>query len=68
MLYSDVCQQMMSRLNVIGSDKNVPLKDNDFLGILEKLMERLNVDELELVAMIARKIWLYRNSVVFEGE
>lgn len=31
-------------------------------------MEPLNVDELKLVDMIARKIWLCRNSIVFGGE
>jgi hypothetical protein len=41
-------------------------KEDDFISILEKLMERLN-DDLELVATIARRIWLRINSMVHGG-
>lgn len=38
--------------------------DDDFLSIIEKLMERLDDEDLELVAMVARRIWLRRNTMV----
>jgi hypothetical protein len=40
----------------------------DFIHIMEKLMERLDVDQMILVATVARQIWFRRNSVVFGGE
>ncbi|XP_059455066.1 uncharacterized protein LOC132185289 [Corylus avellana] len=35
---------------------------------MEKLLERLNAEQMQLVAMVARLIWLRRNSVVFGGD
>jgi hypothetical protein len=37
----------------------------DFIFIMKKLFERLNADQMQLVAMVARLIWLRRNSMVF---
>ena len=42
--------------------------DDDFINIFEVLHERLRTDELQLVAIIARLIWLRRNTVVFGGD
>lgn len=38
---------------------------NDFLCLLGKLMERIDEEELELVATTTRRLWLCRNTVVF---
>ncbi|XP_059441702.1 uncharacterized protein LOC132174001 [Corylus avellana] len=40
----------------------------DFLDIMAQLMERLDAEQLQLMAVIARQIWLRRNSVVFGGD
>jgi hypothetical protein len=44
------------------------MKTTSIISILEKLMERLDDEDLEVVAMIARKIWLRRNTVVHIGD
>jgi DNA-binding IclR family transcriptional regulator len=44
------------------------VEEDDFLSILEKLMERLDDEDLELVAMVARRIWLQKHIVVYGGE
>jgi hypothetical protein len=41
--------------------------DDDFLTIFEHLTQRLERDELELLATIAQKVWHRRNRVVFGG-
>jgi hypothetical protein len=41
--------------------------DGDFLTIFEHLTQRLERDELELLATIAQKVWHRRNRVVFGG-
>jgi hypothetical protein len=40
----------------------------DFTLVIEKLMARLDDDQMYLVAMVARQIWLRRNPVIFRGE
>jgi ribonuclease HI len=40
----------------------------DFIYILEKVMDRLDDDQMMLVVTVARQIWFRRNSVVFGGE
>jgi ribonuclease HI len=47
-------------------NKSVVIKD-DFFSIFCYLCDRLDTDELELFAIIAHKIWLRRNSMVFGG-
>ncbi|XP_059440747.1 LEAF RUST 10 DISEASE-RESISTANCE LOCUS RECEPTOR-LIKE PROTEIN KINASE-like 1.1 [Corylus avellana] len=42
-------------------------EDDDFLNIFEKLLGRLEEDEINLVACVVRQIWLRRNMMVFEG-
>ncbi|GLT70004.1 hypothetical protein SLA2020_421090 [Shorea laevis] len=42
------------------------VEDDGFL-LFEQLLEHLEDSDLELVASIARHIWLRRNLVVFEG-
>jgi len=55
--------------NVIGRSIHICYGDeDDFISILEKLMERLDDEDLEVVAMIARKNWLRRNTVVHIGD
>jgi hypothetical protein len=44
-----------------------PSFDDDFIKIFEILHDRLDVDELQLMVVVARQIWLRRNSVVFGG-
>jgi hypothetical protein len=43
------------------------LKDGDFLSIFEQLSNRLDREDLELLALIAQKIWYRRNNIVFGG-
>lgn len=40
----------------------------DFFHIIEMLMARLDVDHMQLVAMVAQQIWLRRNVVIFYGD
>ncbi len=40
---------------------------NDFSLIFDHLCDRLSVDDLELAAVIAHRIWLRRNQWVFEN-
>lgn len=40
---------------------------DDFIHIVEKLMDRLNLDQMQRMATLARLIWLRRNSVIFVG-
>lgn len=40
---------------------------NFFIDVMEGMMERCTIEELELHAVIARKIWLRRNTVVYGG-
>jgi hypothetical protein len=47
-------------------NKSVVVKD-DFFSIFCYLCDRLDTEELELFAIIANKIWLRRNTVVFGG-
>ncbi|XP_059441892.1 uncharacterized protein LOC132174217 [Corylus avellana] len=42
--------------------------EDDFSAIMAHLLERLDADQLQLMAAVARQIWLRRNSVVFGGE
>jgi hypothetical protein len=44
-----------------------PSVDADFITIFWMLHERLGEDELQLMAVVARLIWLRRNTVVFGG-
>ena len=39
-----------------------------FIDLLEKLLERLDVEEMQLMVIVARHIWLHRNNVIFWGE
>ncbi|KAE8056184.1 hypothetical protein FH972_012976 [Carpinus fangiana] len=39
----------------------------DFIHVLEKLMERVEANQMHLIVTVARQIWLRRNSVVFGG-
>lgn len=41
--------------------------ESDGLCLIEKLMEVLDEDELEVAVTVARRIWLRRNSVVHGG-
>lgn len=40
---------------------------SDGYSLFTKLMEVLDDDELATVTFLARRIWLQRNSVIFEG-
>jgi hypothetical protein len=39
-----------------------------FMELLEKLLQRLDVEEMQLMVTVARQIWLRRNSVIFGGD
>ena len=41
--------------------------ESDGLCLIERLMETLDEDELEVAVTVARKIWLCRNYVVYGG-
>lgn len=47
-------------------NKSVVMKD-DFFSIFCYLCDRLDTEELEPFAIIAHRIWLRRNSIVFGG-
>jgi hypothetical protein len=51
-----------SRIHKCTSD------EMDFIYIMEKLMERLDDDQMVLVATVSRQIWFRRNSVIFGGD
>jgi len=38
-----------------------------FLNLVEELMDRCDSEEIELGAVLTRKIWLWRNSIVYGG-
>jgi hypothetical protein len=37
-------------------------------AFLEKLMENLEDDEFDMVATLAQRIWLHRNSIIRRGD
>lgn len=43
------------------------IAENDGLCLIEKLLEKLDEDDLEFVSCLARTIWPRRNSIVFGG-
>ena len=43
------------------------IAENDGLGLFEKLSAVLDDEALELAVVIARRLWLRRNSFVFGG-
>lgn len=43
------------------------IKEGDFLSIFEPLTSRLEPQAMELVAVVAQKMWLRRNRLVFGG-
>jgi hypothetical protein len=45
-----------------------PCDEDDFSSIFTRLVERLTVEELRLVVIVAKQIWFQRNNVVFKGE
>ena len=45
-----------------------PCDEDDFSSIFKRLVERLTVEDLRLVAFVARQIWFQRNGVVFKEE
>jgi hypothetical protein len=53
--------------NVIENPENI-IDENDLLCLFGRPMEWVDEEELELVATIARRIWLRRNFVVYGGE
>lgn len=40
----------------------------DFIQIIEKMLERLGADQMQLVATTARLLWLRQNGVIYGGE
>jgi ribonuclease HI len=40
----------------------------DFIYVMEKLLARLDDDQMQLVGTVARQIWFRRNSIVFGGK
>lgn len=53
--------------NCGGSFQKSIVVADDFINIFGYLCDRLSKEELELFAIIAHKLWLRRNKVVFEG-
>ena len=45
-----------------------PTMEMTFASIITILTERLDVEEIQMVAAVARLLWLRRNRVVFLGE
>jgi hypothetical protein len=58
----DVWIECSSKIHKCTSD------EEDFIRLVERLMARLDENQMHLVATVARQIWLRRNSVVFEGD
>jgi ribonuclease HI len=44
------------------------IAEGEFFSLFETLADKLNEEELQMMAGVARQIWLRRNAVVFEGE
>jgi hypothetical protein len=40
---------------------------NIFISIFEIVIGRCNAEKLEIAAILARNIWLRRNTIVYEG-
>jgi hypothetical protein len=47
--------------------QKIVIPEGEYLSIFEHLSNRLGVEDLELVAVIAQKLWLRRNTVVYGG-
>jgi ribonuclease HI len=58
----DVWMECNPRIHKCTSD------EVDFLYIMEKLMDRFDDDQMQLVVTVARQIWFRRNSIVFGGD
>jgi hypothetical protein len=43
------------------------LLDDSFINIMDMLYQKLDVDQLQLVAITMRLLWLRRNTWVFDG-
>jgi hypothetical protein len=50
------------------SIQKCPSNEESFHRIFENLAAKLTEEDLQLAAMVARQIWLRRNTVVFGGE
>lgn len=61
-LYTDVWTKCNSKIQKISNN------ENDLLCLFEKLMERVDEEELELVATLTRMICFRRNFVIFGGD
>ena len=46
--------------------KNAPMTGKTFFQVASELFEKLEIGEMELMATMARWIWLRRNTVVFD--
>ena len=56
-----------SAKDVWSTIQKLPTMEMDFASIITILTDRLEDEELQLVTVIARLIWLQRNNVVFRG-
>jgi hypothetical protein len=41
--------------------------ENDFLNIMDKLLDKLDMEELHFIATVARQIWIRRNKFIFKS-
>jgi hypothetical protein len=60
------CQQMYG-WNAIEKIQKITIEENDVLCLFQKLMGKLDEEELELVATLARRVWFCINPVVYGG-
>jgi hypothetical protein len=58
----DVWTECAIRIQKCTSD------DSDFMELLTKMLNRLDGDEMAMVAVVARQLWLRRNTVAFGGD
>jgi hypothetical protein len=58
----------MFGLIVIGSFKSALFRLFLLFSLVEKIMQRLDEEELQLFLVVACQIWLRRNAIVFGGE
>lgn len=57
----------MSGVVARKSSKNPIPRGATFLAIIEGFIGRFNGEDMALMAVLARRIWLRRNTLVFEG-
>lgn len=67
MQFGSVRQQKMCGMQAILFFQKCAFVEHSFLEIFQLCMGRFNRDEMDYFAAIARRIWLRRNAMIFQG-